>query len=94
MDHERGQSATPVPIEKLRNMGPKSGEWLRACGIHTVDDLRSLGAVTAYQLVAGSRRGVSLNLLWALEAGLQDRDWRDLTEREKLSRRSELGIGQ
>ena len=81
----------PVPIEKLRNIGPKSGEWLRACGICTVEDLRSLGAIAAYQLVAQSRRGVSLNLLWALEAGLQDRDWRDLTETEKHSQRSQLG---
>ena len=84
----------PVPIEELRNIGPKSGAWLRACGICTIEDLRSLGAVTAYQLVARSRRGVSLNLLWALEAGLQDRDWRDLTEAEKHSQRRELGIGQ
>ena len=83
-----------VPIEELRNIGPKSGAWLRECGICTVEDLRSLGSVAAYQLVARSRRRVSLNLLWALEAGLRDRDWRDLTEEEKLTRRCEFGIGQ
>ena len=80
----------PVPIEELRNIGPKSSEWLRACGIHTVEDLQSLGSVAAYQLVAHSLRGVSLNLLWALEAGLLDRDWRDLRNDEKTQLRSNV----
>jgi hypothetical protein len=34
---------------------------------------------------------VSLNLLWAMVAGLEDRDWRDLTEAEKDRWKAELG---
>ena len=32
----------------LRNLGKTSAQWLHASGIHTADDLRRLGAVSAY----------------------------------------------
>ncbi|MEZ6115790.1 MAG: TfoX/Sxy family protein [Pirellulaceae bacterium] len=70
------------PIQRLRNIGPKSSVWLRAVGIDTIADLRRLGPTLAYRLVCTKFTG-SLNLLWALAAGLDDRDWRDLTEKEK-----------
>lgn len=71
------------PIENLRNLGPASAEWLRAVGVTTIDDLKKAGPVLAWELVRRRRRGVSRNLLWALAAGLQDRDWRELTANEK-----------
>ncbi|MCA9031443.1 MAG: TfoX/Sxy family protein [Planctomycetaceae bacterium] len=75
--------ADDTPIESLRNLGPKSGTWLREAGITTVEELRRLGAVVAYQAVQQQRDGVSLNLLWALAAGLEGIDWRELTEERK-----------
>lgn len=57
---------------------------LAACGLRTVDELAQLGAVKAYLRAKHLRpRGTSLNLLWALAAGLEDRDWRDLSADEK-----------
>ena len=77
-----------APIENLRNLGQESGQWLRAVGILTVAQLEDAGAVLAFRLVKKQRRKVSLNLLWAMAAGLQDRDWRDLTadEKQRLTR--------
>ncbi len=72
-----------TPIENLRNLGQESGQWLRAVGIRTVAQLEEAGAVLAFRLVRRQRRRVGLNLLWAMAAGLQDRDWRDLTADEK-----------
>lgn len=72
-----------APIEALRNLGPKSGAMLRQVGIATIGALRNAGAVGAYLRVQAIWAGASLNLLWALVAGLQDRDWRDLTAVEK-----------
>lgn len=66
-------------IATLKNLGPKSAGWLREVGVATVGDLRRLGPVVAYLLVKGRRPGASMNLLWALAAGLQGRDWRDLS---------------
>lgn len=79
-----------APIESLRNLGPKSGMWLREAGITTVGELRRLGAVVAYQAVRQQREHVSLNLLWALAAGLEGIDWRELTQEAKALLRSEL----
>lgn len=71
------------PIENLKNLGPKSGQWLREVGIATIGELERLGPVIAYRLVKQQQRNASLNLLWALAAGLKDLDWRDLTEGQK-----------
>jgi len=63
-------------IESLLNIGPKSGQWLREAGIATVGDLERLGPVVAYRLVKQRQPKASLNLLWALLAGLEGKDWR------------------
>lgn len=69
-----------APIESLLNLGPKSGQWLREAGITTVAELERLGPVVAYRLVKQHQPKASLNLLWALAAGLKGQDWRELTE--------------
>jgi DNA transformation protein len=59
---------------------------LAEAGIRTIGELRGLGAVKAYVRVkAMPRRGVSVNLLWAMAAGLKGRDWRKITAEEKAS---------
>jgi len=71
------------PIENLRNLGPASASWLREIGIITIDSLRRVGPTLAFQRVRQQQPQASLNLLWALAAGLADKDWRDLTTEEK-----------
>ncbi len=70
-------------IGDLRNLGPQSARWLAAVGITTTAQLRQLGAPLAYHLVKQHQSRVSLNLLWALAAGLEDRDWREIDSKEK-----------
>jgi DNA transformation protein len=76
MDEDR------LPVARLRNLGPKSARLLAEAGIRTIAELRLIGAAKAYRRVADK---ASLNLLWAIAAGLQDRDWRALTQTEKDS---------
>lgn len=71
------------PIENLRNLGATSGAWLRDAGIRTIADLEEAGPVLAFRLVRQHQSGTSMNLLWAMAAGLQDRDWRELSDEEK-----------
>lgn len=78
-----------TPIEQLRNLGPTSASWLRECSIASVEELRRLGAGLAYQIVRERYPRASLNLLWALAAGLENRDWRSLTNEERLRLRQE-----
>lgn len=67
----------------LKNIGPVSMEWLRAVGIASREDLERLGSVEAYRLVKAHGFNASLNLLYALEAALQDIHWTTLSPQTK-----------
>jgi hypothetical protein len=63
----------------MKNMGPKSTEWLASVGIHTLDDVASIGVVESYLRVkAAYPDKVSLNLLYGLQAALLDLPWNEL----------------
>jgi hypothetical protein len=78
------------PIETLRNLGQASGEALRAVGIRSIGDLERVGAVAAFKLVKRVRPDATLSWLWAMAAGLKDRDLADLSAEEKDRLRAEL----
>ena len=78
------------PIENLRNLGPASCAWLRDAGIQTVADLKRVSATSALRLVQRRHPQASLNLLWAMAAGLKDIDWRELDAEEKDRLRQQL----
>jgi DNA transformation protein len=80
MDEDR------LPVAGLRNLGPKSARILAEAGIRTIAELRLIGPAKAYARAKGlAPKSVSLNLLWAIAAGLEDRDWRELTQEDKDS---------
>ena len=76
----------------MRNMGPKSSEWLASVGVHTLDDVMNLGVVETYkQVKAAYPEKVSLNLLYGLQAALLDLPWNELPPdmKEELKRQVE-----
>ena len=82
---------TDRPIEAVRNLGPKSAAWLREIGIETEGQLQARGAVAAYLDLKQARGGqVSLNALYAMQAGLMDIDWRALPDEFKAALRAQL----
>jgi hypothetical protein len=63
----------------MKNMGPKSREWLASVEIHSLDDVAKLGVVETYRRVkAAYPEKVSLNLLYGLQAALLDLPWNEL----------------
>ncbi len=68
---------------ELKNIGPVSMEWLRAVGIASREDLEAIGSVEAYRLVKAHGFNASLNLLYALEAALQEIQWTALSPQTK-----------
>ena len=71
-------------LSELRNLGPKSEEWLAEVGIPDAETLAEVGAVEAYRrLQDAAIPGLSLNGLWAMDAALADLDWRELTPERK-----------
>lgn len=77
-------------MSAIRNLGPVSMQWLAAIGIHTADDLRRVGALDAYRLLTLRGYRVSLNLLWAMEAGLRGIHWLELPVEVRDRLRAEL----
>ena len=66
-------------MSKIRNIGPVSMQWLVDVGVESIEELERIGSVEAYRRVRDLHQGeASLNLLWALQAGLMDIHWADL----------------
>ena len=79
-------------VAELRNIGPRSAEWLSAVGIRTVEDLEQAGAVEAYlRAEQAFPDQVSLNLLYGLQAALMDIEWTHLPESIKRELRDSAG---
>ena len=73
----------------MKNMGPKSSEWLASIGLHSLEDVARLGVVETYKRVkAAYPEKVSLNLLYGLQAALLDISWNELPPdiKEQLKR--------
>lgn len=81
-----GDAGTPVGA--LRNLGPKSAEWLAAVGVETLGDLEAVGAVNAYLAVRAAGFNASLNLLYALQATLLNIHWTHLPPEERARLRA------
>jgi predicted flap endonuclease-1-like 5' DNA nuclease len=82
----RPASSDGPDVARLRNLGPASAHMLAEAGIASVTRLRKLGALEAWRRVRASHPRASLNLLWALDGALTDRDWQEVarTERTRL----------
>ena len=59
-------------LQHLKNLGKTSAQWLHAVGIHSANDLRRLGAVSAYRAVRARGFRASKVLLYAIEGALLD----------------------
>lgn len=70
---------------ELRNLGETSSQMLLSAGIGSDEQLREMGAVAAYLSVKATGCKPSLNLLWAIEGALTDRDWREVSRDERMS---------
>ena len=75
-------------VSELRNLGPRSVEWLAAIGVTTRADLERLGSVEIYRLLKAKGLPASLNLVWAIEGAIADIDWREVPPGLKAELRS------
>lgn len=76
----------------MKNIGPKSSEWLTSVGVNTLEDVARLGVVETYKRVkAAYPDKVSLNMLYGLQAALLDLPINQLPQdiRDQLKREAE-----
>lgn len=77
-------------LSGLRNLGPKSEAMLATIAIRTHEQLAVRGALAAFIALKQFGQPASLNLLYAMEGALSDRDWRDVMRDDKLHLLTEL----
>lgn len=65
---------------------------LRAAGIETESQLRSKSAAATFVAVKRAGCTPSLNLLWAIEGALTDRDWKEVAKADRLSLLTQVEI--
>jgi DNA transformation protein len=76
----------------MKNIGPKSSQWLASVGVHTLEDVARLGVVETYERAkVAYPEKVSLNMLYGLQAALLDLPIDQLPQdiRDQLNREAE-----
>ena len=63
---------------ELKNLGNTSINWLKAIGVQSQQDLKSIGPVEAYIRIKQRGIKVSKVLLYALHGALTDTHWADI----------------
>ena len=76
-----------TPVSKLRNLGPSSTKMLADIDVHTAGDVRTLGIPLVLHILRSKGIMVSMNLAYALYAGLRDVHWLELDQATKESLR-------
>lgn len=77
---------------RLKNLGQRSQEMLATAGIVTSEQLRTIGAAAAFVAVKRAGCAPSLNLLWAIEGALTNRNWKDVARSDRLSLLTQVEI--
>lgn len=75
------------PVSSIRNLGPASEAEFSRAGIHSAQQLRSIGADAAYARLIRSGTRPHFIGYYALVMGLQGRPWNDCKGDEKTKLR-------
>lgn len=76
------------PVTAIRNVGPKSVRNFARAGLHTAEQVRSIGADESYARLIATGTRPHFIMYYALVMGLQGRPWNDLGPAEKAELRA------
>ncbi|MCB1916241.1 MAG: DNA-3-methyladenine glycosylase I [Rhodocyclaceae bacterium] len=74
---------TRLPLAQLPNLGPRSAAWLADIGIRDLATLQRIGVAESLRRLLAAGHRPSLNLAYALTAGLEGRHWQSLDADER-----------
>jgi len=77
-------------LPRIKNMGPKSTDWLNDIGVFTLEDIERQGVVSVYKRLKASRPNISLVMLWALQGAVMNLHWKWLPEEVKAELLQEI----
>ncbi len=78
------------PVSSIRNLGPASDKSFARAGISSADELRELGADSAYARLLAAGTQPHFIGYYALVMGLQGRPWNDCQGAEKAALRKKF----
>ncbi len=70
-------------LTTLKNIGPRTAEWLREIGVYSRADLEKLGAVEAYWLINSLGHHTTAVLLYALQGAILNIHWNEVPPQMK-----------
>ena len=82
-------------VSDLPGLGPRSRQMLASVGMTSVAQLHCADLFELYAAIKRLHAGASLNLLYALIAAVEGRDWREVARSERTSvvlRLDEMGL--
>jgi len=77
----------PEPVTSIRNLGPATAQAFARAGIHSAEELRSLGTDAAYTKLLQTGTRPHFIGYYVIEMGLQGRHWNDCQGEEKRALR-------
>lgn len=79
-----------TPVSTIRNLGPAYEEALARVGINSAEELRALGADSAYELLLKDGQRPHFIGYYVLVMALQGRPWNDCKSKEKEALRKKF----
>ena len=82
-------------LQKLKNIGPTVAARLNEIGVFSKADLKAMGPAVAYQRIQALYPNAHLPVcyyLYSLQGALQNKDWREFSERQKLNMQRLAGL--
>ncbi len=79
--------ASKSPVSTIPNLGPASEQAFARAGVHSAEDLRSMGADEGYRRLLASGTRPHFIGYYVLVMGLQGRPWNDCKGEEKKALR-------
>jgi DNA transformation protein and related proteins len=80
----------PTPISDLPNLGPATQADFARAGIHSAEELRAVGADTAYAMLIAAGSKPHFIAYYVLHMALQGRPWNDCKGAEKVALRAKF----
>jgi DNA transformation protein len=77
----------PTPVSSIPNLGPATEAAFARAGIHSAEDLRSVGADEGYRRLLASGTQPHFIGYYVIVMGLQGRPWNDCQGDEKAALR-------
>ena len=82
-------------LTRLRNIGSTVAKRLEEIGVFSEKDLEEMGSAEAYLRIQANYPESHLPVcyyLYSLEGALQNKDWREFSDRQKLNMQRAAGI--